>query len=184
MKTSVLPTFVGALFAAALAQQACAASRDVQRLTLTVGTLERECLLHVPADLPQDKDAPLVFVFHGGSGTAQGTMNLSKFNAVADREKFLVAYPQGLGRSWNDGRVTQVSQAHREHVEKQMAWSPWREPKPRRDRLQSTGLFRYARRRSELVLVARRRNLLSTKGFHLFVSQPESGCKKPAASVL
>ena len=84
---------------------------------LTVGALTREYLLHVPADLPKNTTVPLVFVFHGGNGQALGTMNLTKFNEVADREKFLVVYPQGIGRSWNDGRITQVSQAHRDNVD-------------------------------------------------------------------
>jgi polyhydroxybutyrate depolymerase len=60
---------------------------------------------------------PLVFVFHGGNGTSVGTMHLSRFNEVADRENFIVVYPQGIGRSWNDGRITQVSQAHRDNVD-------------------------------------------------------------------
>jgi polyhydroxybutyrate depolymerase len=84
---------------------------------LTVGALTREYLLHVPADLAKDTAVPLVFVFHGGNGQAFGTMNLTKLNDVADREKFLVVYPQGIGRSWNDGRITQVSQAHRDNVD-------------------------------------------------------------------
>lgn len=84
---------------------------------LTVGTLTREYLLHVPKDLPEDMALPLVFVFHGGNGLAFGTMNLTKFNDVADRGQFLVVYPQGIGRSWNDGRVTRVSQAHRDNVD-------------------------------------------------------------------
>jgi len=93
------------------------AALHAESLTLTVGALERECLLHVPADLPKEQPVPLVFVFHGGGGTAAGTMGLSRFNAVAEREKCIVVYPQGIGRSWNDGRVTQVSQAHRENVD-------------------------------------------------------------------
>lgn len=83
---------------------------------MAVGPLEREYRLHVPANLP-DSPAPLVFVFHGGNGQALGTMNLTKFNDVADKEKCIVVYPQGIGRGWNDGRITQVSQAHRDGVD-------------------------------------------------------------------
>ncbi len=28
----------------------------------------------------------------------------SRFNQLADRDKFYVVYPQGLGKGWNDGR--------------------------------------------------------------------------------
>lgn len=95
---------------------ACGRSADPRLETIAVGALEREFLLHVPDGLP-DAPLPLVFVFHGGNGHAVGTMNLTRFNEVADREKFLVVYPQGVGRSWNDGRVTEVTQAHREGVD-------------------------------------------------------------------
>jgi len=93
------------------------AAQSVPLASLKVGALTREYLLHVPADLPKDTAVPVVFVFHGGNGQAFGTMNLTKFNDVADREKFLVVYPQGIGRGWNDGRITQVSQAHRDNVD-------------------------------------------------------------------
>lgn len=94
-----------------------AAQRSAAQLeTITVGDRQREFLLHVPQDMTEEP-APLVFVFHGGGGRAFGTMNLTRFNEVADREKFLVVYPAGIGRSWNDGRVTQVSQAHRDDVD-------------------------------------------------------------------
>lgn len=52
------------------------------------------------------------------------------------------------------------------------------------DRQQSTGLFRYPRRRSAANLVAQRRNLLPIKGFHLSVGSRKSGCKETTASVL
>jgi len=54
--------------------------------------------------LPKEQPVTVVFVFHGGSGVAAGTMGLSRFNTVADREKFIVVYPQGIGRSRNDGQ--------------------------------------------------------------------------------
>jgi polyhydroxybutyrate depolymerase len=44
-------------------------------------------------------------------------LNLTGFHEVAAREGFLVVYPQGIGRSWNDGRITEVSQAHRERID-------------------------------------------------------------------
>lgn len=93
-----------------------AIAADTDRHTLTVGSLEREYLVHAPADLP-DAAVPLVFVFHGGGGTAAGTPKLTGFNTVADREKFIVVYPEGIGRGWNDGRETKVSQAHRDEVD-------------------------------------------------------------------
>jgi polyhydroxybutyrate depolymerase len=84
---------------------------------LKVGSMEREYVLYVPQELPSKQAVPLVFVLHGGSGTAAGMIGLSGFNQVADREKCLVVYPQGIGKGWNDGRITTVSQAHRDKID-------------------------------------------------------------------
>ena len=41
-------------------------------------------------------NCPLVFVCHGYTGTAQGIMNYSEFNQLADEYGFAVCYPQGI----------------------------------------------------------------------------------------
>jgi len=84
--------------------------------TLQVDGVTRTYFLHVPAVLSRDS-IPLVLVFHGGGGNGPGTERLTKFSALADREGFLVAYPEGLGRNWNDGREFTSSRAHRDHVD-------------------------------------------------------------------
>src|SRR3990172_612739 len=56
-------------------------------------------------------------VFHGGGGTARGTERLTGLSDLAEREHFIVAYPEGIERSWNDGRETTVSRAHRDQVD-------------------------------------------------------------------
>ena len=55
--------------------------------------VEREFLVHVPNNLTED--SPIVFVMHGFTGTAEGIMDYSDMNAIADREGFMVIYPQG-----------------------------------------------------------------------------------------
>ncbi|MBI3975643.1 MAG: esterase, partial [Armatimonadetes bacterium] len=52
------------------------------------------------------RPVPLVLVFHGGFGTGQGMVALTGFNDLADRQGFLVAYPDGVDRHWSDGRGT------------------------------------------------------------------------------
>jgi polyhydroxybutyrate depolymerase len=61
--------------------------------------------------MPAGRSAPLVVVFHGGGGSPSGVDRLTRFSALADREGFLVAYPESLGFQWNDGRVTAASSA-------------------------------------------------------------------------
>lgn len=70
---------------------------------LTVGKEVREYIVHVPASGKKEK-LPVVFVFHGGGGTARHTISFLGMNSVADTAGFLVVYPNGLQKGWNDGR--------------------------------------------------------------------------------
>ena len=54
---------------------------------------DREYLLYTPQNL--ENNAPLVFVFHGYSGSASGIMDYCGMNEVADENGFAVCYPQG-----------------------------------------------------------------------------------------
>lgn len=86
---------------AAFGGRASAQTADLH--TLTVGGLTRTYHLHVPPS--HAPSAPLVFVFHGGGGQGAGIERTSGFDAIADREGFVVAYPDGVDKSWNDGRT-------------------------------------------------------------------------------
>jgi len=72
--------------------------------TIRVGGVERTYYLHRPASLTGP--APLLFALHGGGSGALVRAAQTGFNAIADREGFVVVYPQGLGDGWNDGRDT------------------------------------------------------------------------------
>jgi polyhydroxybutyrate depolymerase len=72
--------------------------------TLNYDGLLRSYHLHVPDMLPADKAAPLVFVFHGSGGNGYGMESFSKFSQIADREGFIVVYPDAEAKNWNDGR--------------------------------------------------------------------------------
>jgi polyhydroxybutyrate depolymerase len=85
--------------------------------SLTVDGLKRTYRLFVPDELKDSSSVPLVLVFHGGGGTGWGTERLTGFSDLAEKELFIVAYPNGVGRSWNDGRDTTVSRAHRDHID-------------------------------------------------------------------
>jgi polyhydroxybutyrate depolymerase len=62
--------------------------------------------------MPDDRRPPLMVVMHGGFGNADSIERMVGMNDIADREKFLVAYPQGTAppmegmserRTWNAG---------------------------------------------------------------------------------
>lgn len=48
--------------------------------------------------------APLVVAMHGFLGTSRNMRRKTGFNALARRHGFVVVYPNGLRRKWNDGR--------------------------------------------------------------------------------
>lgn len=74
---------------------------NAQVQEITVDGKSRTYRLHIPDNLA--KNAPLVFVFHGYSGSAAGIENYAGMNAIADKEGFAVCYPQGLKDQWNNG---------------------------------------------------------------------------------
>ena len=102
---------------AALALLAGAASAQTTVRTVTVGGLARQYRLHVPPQLPHDGTAALILVFHGRGGDGAGMERLTGFSDLADRAGFVVAYPDGIDRSWNDGRAVSGSAAQRPNVD-------------------------------------------------------------------
>ncbi len=83
---------------------------------LTSSALQREYLLHVPPQLPRDQPVPLVFALHGGNSNAAQTEILTGFSLLADVKKFLVVYPEGIEKNWNDGRKQQHIPAQRLNI--------------------------------------------------------------------
>lgn len=77
--------------------------RDTRASVLHVDGLEREYLAFEPSSLAPSGAIPVVFVFHGGTGTARGAAVQTRFDAEAERRGFLAVYPQGIRRSWNAG---------------------------------------------------------------------------------
>jgi polyhydroxybutyrate depolymerase len=74
---------------------------------MSIGNETRRLLVHVPPRADCSRKMPVLFVLHGGGGTADDAENVTPFKAVANREGFLVVYPDGVGKNWNDGRVNQ-----------------------------------------------------------------------------
>ncbi len=105
-----------ALAGLAAVSTARGAERPLAAHTLEVDGVSRRYYLHVPPTLPAGA-VPLVLVFHGGGGNGPGTERLTRFTPLADREGFLVAFPEGVGKNWNDGREFASSRAHRDHVD-------------------------------------------------------------------
>jgi len=67
--------------------------------TISVGGHDRSYRLYKPSGLPAS--AALVIVLHGGFGTGDYAERNYGWDKLADSQKFVVAYPNGLNRAWN-----------------------------------------------------------------------------------
>ena len=71
-----------------------------QYLTFSHDGLNRDYIYYEPNNL--QSGAPLVFVAHGFTGSAQGIMSYCGMNTIADQNGFAVCYPQGTSDNWGD----------------------------------------------------------------------------------
>lgn len=99
-----------------VAREAAAFDRTVVR-TIEVDGRRRSYRLHIPDGAVAEGPVPLVLIFHGGGSTARGMERESGFSELADRAGFIAVYPEGVGRSWNDGRGLGSTAAAREGVD-------------------------------------------------------------------
>lgn len=83
--------------------------------------LERTYRIHVPPSYDKTRPMPLVIALHGGGGTGEKMekLSLGGFNTLSDKEGFVVVYPDGIKRHWNDGRSAEETgwQAHKENID-------------------------------------------------------------------
>ncbi len=76
--------------------------------TLTHEGELRQYLTYVPEIYTSSGIArPLLFNFHGGSGSASGQVYFADFRPIADTANFILVYPQGtFGSTWNSSLPT------------------------------------------------------------------------------
>ena len=67
--------------------------------TVSVGSLERSYLVHIPATYDSKRATPVVLAFHGGGVNADSMIVFSGLNQKSDEAGFIVVYPNGTGRS-------------------------------------------------------------------------------------
>jgi polyhydroxybutyrate depolymerase len=82
---------------------------------INVGGHDRGYRLYTPAGLPAA--APLVVAMHGVSGSARQVERDYGWDKLADAGRFVVAYPDGLNRSWNVDGETCCGRSGREGVD-------------------------------------------------------------------
>lgn len=79
-------------------------SASLQTDHIQVGALDRQYSYYIPKNLPAN--APLVFVLHGSLQTSDDIRTFTgyEFERLADAQGFVVVYPQGFEKNWNDCR--------------------------------------------------------------------------------
>lgn len=82
---------------------ACTTMKGSTREHVEWEGLKRSYRVHVPPSYSATMPAPLVVMLHGACMNPMMTAYLTKFNDLADREGFLVAYPRGIDHRWNSG---------------------------------------------------------------------------------
>jgi polyhydroxybutyrate depolymerase len=93
---------VAIIFAAGAAWSPVDAQSSDVPGSLSVGGISRTYVAHVPATL--GASVPLVLSFHGHGSDGMQQARLTDFDALSDRDGFIVVYPDGIHRGWNDGR--------------------------------------------------------------------------------
>jgi polyhydroxybutyrate depolymerase len=74
------------------------AESGTHELSVAVNGLERTYLVHVPAAYKPQIPLPLVIMFHGGGGTAKAAAWETEWTVKAEKERFLVVFPNALAR--------------------------------------------------------------------------------------
>ncbi len=86
---------------------ACSAASSAPRST--TNSPQRTFVTHLPNNRPPTQPVPLVLVFHGYGGQGKDLAKSSGLNQIADRENFIVVYPDGLNKRWSVGGTEDVA---------------------------------------------------------------------------
>lgn len=83
---------------------------------IRTGDFKRDFLIHIPPGYSGRKKLPMLVVIHGAFDTAEGIEEIAGFSEIADRENFIVLYPNGIGilgflQHWNAGHCCGKAQA-------------------------------------------------------------------------
>ena len=74
--------------------------------TISVGQQLRSYRIVLPTGQAPAGGYPLVLAFHGGGMQGAGMERISLMDRQAERYHFIVIYPDGIDKHWNDGRST------------------------------------------------------------------------------
>jgi polyhydroxybutyrate depolymerase len=92
-----------------------------QRASFKHDNLKRTFHIYIPSVYDKSVQSPLVIALHGrgGKGKSMIHVTLRGFDKLADKDGFIVVYPDGIERNWNDGRKDEEAndRAHKENID-------------------------------------------------------------------
>lgn len=114
---AALFSIVAGCFLSASPSNAAEPQRSVQRGSIQVGSIQRTFAFYVPASLPEH--APLLIAFHGSGETGEQFRwrTGAAFDRLADANGFVVVYPDGYQRHWDDCRKAASYSARAQHID-------------------------------------------------------------------
>ena len=91
----------------------------IQSFSFKFNGYKRSYHVYAPENINPEFKYPLLLVLHGGGGTALKMRKLTKygFEKLADSKKFIVVYPQGVDKHWNDYRGDKLRKAKKENID-------------------------------------------------------------------
>ena len=88
--------------------------------SITIDGIERTYHLYIPSMYDGKRDVPLLIALHGGGGTGKGmeeNTTLEGFDKLAEKENFIVVYPDAVEKHWNDGRNDPYSYSAQNNID-------------------------------------------------------------------
>lgn len=87
--------------------------------SISVDGLDRGFLIHVPHNYSLDVYHPVIFALHGGGGSPENMVKLTRggFNTISEENGVLIVYPEAVEKHWNDGRGLDIYYSQRENID-------------------------------------------------------------------
>lgn len=98
----------------AIFQSEASAGQRIER-SIRAGERERQYIAHLPDSLSARPHWPVIIAFHPALGSAKGMEEYTRLHELEEAKAFVVVYPNGVGRTWNDGKC--CGQAARQGID-------------------------------------------------------------------
>ena len=101
-----LAIFILMFYGTGLTTYLYASGRDEKGM-LVHNKLERTYHIHFPEGYLKSQKLPLILALHGRGGEGESMILVTRggFSRPSDRDGFIVVYPDGIDKGWNDGRI-------------------------------------------------------------------------------